>query len=391
MARSHTTALLLLLSCGSAPGPAEAPSPPAPERAQPLPVGWGERIGGVCDVSAAVLAGPDQLLIADDEKRNVLMAVPGTGAPLRDATSLNPLLEVAGMRLEIDKKDGLPRELDLEGAAVLPGAIPTAFWIGSHSGRKAKERKSKVRDAIRRPNRQVLFATPVPSDGRLTGKPFTGLRAALVDPPAPLREALAPLAGISTAGDYPNAGGLNIEGLAATPDGHLLIGFRSPVTPATGDKALVVRLDNPLEVIAGAEPVLGAATWLDLGRRGIRSLEWSDQQGAWLILAGPADYQDLERPGDPDRDGEYPTHAGYDEGFALYRWRGPDHQPVPLEVDVDTDLRPEAMVATAGGVYLISDDGKVERDGRSCAKWLASSDPTKAYARARHVALPAPE
>lgn len=47
-------------------------------------------------------------------------------------------------------------------------------------------------------------------------------------------------------------GGFNIEGLAATPDDRLLLGFRNPITEK--GKALVVPIGNPKEVILGKKP-----------------------------------------------------------------------------------------------------------------------------------------
>ena len=65
-------------------------------------------------------------------------------------------------------------------------------------------------------------------------------------------------------------GGLNIEGLAATPEGQLLIGFRNPLPD---ERALVVPLENPGEVVDGKRAKLGEAYELNLGRRGVRSIE----------------------------------------------------------------------------------------------------------------------
>jgi hypothetical protein len=47
-------------------------------------------------------------------------------------------------------------------------------------------------------------------------------------------------------------GGLNIEGLAATPDQELLIGFRNPIPE---DKALVLVLTNPKDLLEKKMPV----------------------------------------------------------------------------------------------------------------------------------------
>ena len=104
-------------------------------------------------------------------------------------------------------------------------------------------------------------------------------------------------------------------GLAADPQGRLLI-FRSP---AGADKrALVVRLDNPRQATAGdnaEDVVLGAAEWLDLETRGIRSMDWSPAHEAWLIVAGPVGHVDVTQP-------DLPDVSGYAEDFAVFRWQG---------------------------------------------------------------------
>jgi len=79
-------------------------------------------------------------------------------------------------------------------------------------------------------------------------------------------------------------GTLNIEGLAATPDGHLLIGFR---TPTPQGKALVIPLLNPEAVMEGAAASFGDAALLDLNGLGIRSLEY--HHGQYWIIAGHYD------------------------------------------------------------------------------------------------------
>ncbi|MEO8351424.1 MAG: DUF3616 domain-containing protein [Chthoniobacteraceae bacterium] len=81
-----------------------------------------------------------------------------------------------------------------------------------------------------------------------------------------------------------DTGGLNIEGLASTPEGHLLIGFRNPVRAG---KTLVVPLLNPLEVIEGGKAKLGAAIELDLQGLGIRSVKRIVNR--YIIIVGATD------------------------------------------------------------------------------------------------------
>lgn len=129
-------------------------------------------------------------------------------------------------------------------------------------------------------------------------------------------------------------GAFNIEGLAATVQGGVLIGLRNP---ATGGKALVIELLNPAEVVHGETGVFGAAVELDLGGLAIRSIELLEN--AYVIVAGP--------PGDAGR-------------FSLFQWTGAA-QDKPVEVpheDFGT-LRPEAIFAIPGTrkLQILSDDG----------------------------------
>jgi hypothetical protein len=101
----------------------------------------------------------------------------------------------------------------------------------------------------------------------------------------------------------PNA--FNIEGLCATPDGRLLIGFRNPIPQA---KALVVPLLNPGEVIDGKIAKLGDPILLDLDGLGIR--EMAQYEGKYLLIAGRFD------------------GGGRSQ---LYAWDGRSSRPNPLE------------------------------------------------------------
>jgi hypothetical protein len=137
-------------------------------------------------------------------------------------------------------------------------------------------------------------------------------------------------------------GALNIEGLAATPEGKLLIGFRNPLP---GKKALVVPIENPEELLTpGATAKLGDPIEIDkLDGRGIRSLERVGS--SYLIVAGPIDAK-----GD----------------FDLYRWtRTAKDDPEKLEHVKLTGLNPEALFAIpgTGEVQILSDDGTVDVGG----------------------------
>ena len=229
---------------------------------------------GMCDASAAVALGADHFVVADDEHNTLLVYRRGKQAPVRSV----PLSKFLGT-----KKD---KESDLEGAAELDGRV---YWIASHGrNSKGKEREERHR----------LFATEqVPGSNpptlRAVGAPYVHLLDDLTT--ADTLKAFGLEAASQRAAEAPD--GLNIEGLAAMPDHRLLIGFRNPIP---GGRALIVPLENPDEVVmSGAHARFGAATQLDLGGRGIRSIERVGD--FYLIVAGP------------------PADAGT---FALYRWSG---------------------------------------------------------------------
>jgi hypothetical protein len=140
------------------------------------------------------------------------------------------------------------------------------------------------------------------------------------------------------------ADALNIEGLAGTPDGHLLIGFRNP-TP--GELALIIPLLNPNEVVEGREPHFGDPIRLDLDDLGIRDMTCC--QGHYLIIAG---------------------EQGPGGDFRLYRWEGVGKKPVHVKVKHFDRFTPEAIIfypdRGADTFQILSDDGTRPVDGLPC-------------------------
>jgi hypothetical protein len=196
-----------------------------------------------------------------------------------------------------------------------------------------------------RPTRQRFFATDIvpgqPPTVQPTGQAYANLLRDML-----AAETLKPYQLDIAARRPPEAeGGLNIEGLAATGDGKLLIGLRNPLPQ---QRALLIPLDNPADVIAGQPARFGEPFLLDLDQRGIRSIERIGN--SYLIVAGPT--------GDKGR-------------FALFRWsghRGDAPTPVP-GVDFGS-LRPEALFAIPDShrVQFLSDDGGVAINGIECKK-----------------------
>jgi hypothetical protein len=271
---------------------------------------------GMCDASAAVALDAQHFVVANDEDNVLRVYRRGQS----EAVSSLPL----------QRHLGADKESDIEGAALIGQRI---YWIASH-GRNAsgKERAERYR----------FFATDIdtgrtPPTLQPAGTPQSGLLAQMV-----AAVALKPLRLDEAARLAPEAdGGLNIEGLADTSEGGLLIGLRGPLRDG---RALLLPLANPAQVLSGQPADFGAALRLDLGGRGVRSLERIGT--GYLIVAGPVADQ-----GD----------------FLLYRWSGlATDTPQSLPQRLGT-LRPEALFAWPdGSLQLLSDDGGVRTDGIAC-------------------------
>lgn len=277
---------------------------------------------GMCEVSAAVAAGPDHFFAAEDENSTVRLYARDDPKPLWS--------EDFSKQLEPDVKP--KTKTDIEGAAAIGNRV---YWITSHGRHK---------DGEERPQRQRFFATDIVGQGAqarlvFAGKRYTGLRDDL------LGEKALDIYGLKAAAALPPeaAGGFNIEGLAATPEGKLLIGFRNPIR---NGGALVVQLENPDEVVMqGVKARFGKAIPpLDLDGFGIRSIERVGNR--YLILAGGFDDNSPE--------------------FSLRAWSGADNEkpqilPQPALADAKPPLVPEALFAIPGSnrVQILSDDGSL--------------------------------
>ncbi|MBI3417754.1 MAG: DUF3616 domain-containing protein [Verrucomicrobia bacterium] len=278
---------------------------------------------GMCSASGAVALDEKHFAVADDEGNQIrIYHNQRAGMPLKtiDLTSF----------LELDARHA---ETDLEGAARIGDRI---YWIGSHG----RNPEGKVR-----PSRQRFFATDISGkknqfDLAPAGRPYKGLLTDLSTEPkfksfhfeeAALRSPKQP-------------GALNIEALAAAPDGHLLIGFRNPIPEG---RALIIPLLNPDEVIAGKRPRFGEALRPDLDGLGIRDMAYV--RGGYLIIGGHFDGQGHSK---------------------LFRWSGGDDQPSQLDVKHFKQFNPEAMVTYPkrgwDAVQVLSDDGSLANEGQRC-------------------------
>jgi hypothetical protein len=257
--------------------------------------------------------------VADDEDNILRLYRSDMGGPPIKEFDCNAFLEVRGKSLEAD----------LEAGARIGDR---AFWIGSHGRNK---------NGKERPNRCRLFATDISMVGgevTLTpvGKPYKGLLDDLIRD-ARFEQLHFPAAARLMPKE---AGALNIEGLSATPEGHLLIGFRNPIPEGN---ALLIPLLNPNEVIEGKTALFDPAIQLDLGGLGIRDIAYYD--GTYIISAGP-------------------YHGG--GPFHFYRWLGTGTQPERILVEDLGDYHPEAIIIYPDKglreMQILSDDGKREVD-----------------------------
>jgi hypothetical protein len=283
---------------------------------------------GLCEASGAAALDDSHFAVASDETNVIQIYKRGD----RDTKG----------ELDVETLTTFDKS-DIEGAARIGSRV---YWISSHS--LNKEGKD-------RPKRKVLFATDIIAGAgggapmlKTVGKPYTELRDALIAAAGVARETL------------------NIEALAATGDGGLLIGLR---TPLVDGKAIVLQLKNPKEIIeataaAPVAPSFGKAVPLKLDGFGIRSIErvgTGDRQ--FLISAGPE--QDSAEP------------------FRLYWWSGRDGDPPkPVGVGINLDgIKPEALISfgDATRFLVLSDDDDICSDEKA---------PEKRRFRAREIVIP---
>ncbi len=291
---------------------------------------------GTCDASAAMGLSGDRFVVANDED-NVLrfyrFSQPGKPQQTFD---LKPLFTTKRKLTETD----------LEGATRLGNAI---FFITSH-GRNSTGKFT--------PARHQLFAlTLTETNGAVAVKPvgrsYTNLVADLARDPEYTRFDLADAAGLA-----PKAsGGFNIEALGATPEGTLLIGFRSPIP---NRQALLATLRNPNAVIHGQAPQFGEPILLDLGGLGLRDIVATTN--GYYLLAGPADGGAESR---------------------LFFWSGGKVVPRAITDVKFPQSNPEGIcyLDFGGGAdfLILSDDGTRKINGQECKTLPEAERQFRAY------------
>ncbi|HIK15336.1 MAG TPA: DUF3616 domain-containing protein [Leptolyngbyaceae cyanobacterium M33_DOE_097] len=299
---------------------------------------------GTCDASGSTAIDPKHFVVANDED-NILRIYHAN-------KSGKPIHKITGTDINsYFQNNPKQKEVDIEGATQLGETI---YWITSHGTNK----KGKPR-----PERRQFFANKISSDRedkrfQQVGYSYTHLLEDM------LKDARLSHYCLETAAQTPpkEAGGLNIEGLAATPEQNILIGFRNPIHKG---KAILLPFINPNDVITrNTNAIFGEPIELDLNGLGIRSIEYWSSHNQFIIVAGP--------------------HDSGDE-FALYQWSGQAGvQPKEIEViGLPTDFRPESVLFYPNSSHqfqLLSDDGSVERsNGIRCKNIQNEADPNKYF------------
>jgi hypothetical protein len=276
---------------------------------------------GMCDASGAVPLSSRSFAVADDEDNILRIYDAEAGGEPTGAYDLSEPLGVLPEKKKKKQKPGL--ETDVEAATLIGD---TALWLTSHG---------RSRSGEMRPERIRFFGTTAVAPLTLIGTPYDHLLDDLLAHPELVKLGLAQSARIAA-----KKGGLNLEGMTATPEGKVIIGFRTPVAEK---KAIIVLIENPLQMIRGEKAKLGALILLDLGGGGVRSLSW--WRGRYLIFASGAD----ETP--PSK---------------LFTWKeGEAPRLIPTDF---RDVNPEAFFTPEDReeFLVLSDDGHVEVGGKLC-------------------------
>mgnify|MGYP006363664017 FL=1 len=280
---------------------------------------------GICDASGAIALDEEHFVVANDED-NILRVY-------RSDTSGSPVSEIVGT--DINKyftNNPKQKETDIEGATQIRASI---YWITSHGTNK--EGRSK-------PERRQFFANKILLNNgsksfQQVGHSYTQLVEDM------LKDERLNHYQLEAAAKIPpkQKGGLNIEGIVATPNQEILIGFRNPIPQ---DKAILLTLKNPKDLLEkDVNAIFGEPIELDLNGLGIRSIEYWHSQSRFIIIAGAYDGSDQ---------------------FSLYQWSGLEvENPQLIEVTgLPSDFRPESVLFYPNRDYqfqLISDDGSIER------------------------------
>lgn len=290
---------------------------------------------GAAGASAGVAMPGGMAVVADDEESILRLYNARSGGRALGTANLEDFLHVPGKK----------QEADLEGAAECGGIV---YWVGSHGTNKKGEFQL---------SRHCLFGTRIALENNTlrvgtVGRPYRTLINELCNDP---RFAVFNL---HKARYRPpkTVAGLNIEGLAVGPNQSLLIGFRGPLHQ---DKALIIQLLNPEEVIHGAAARFGDPILLDLKGRGIRDLAHTSK--GLLILAG--DVGEAVRP-------------------ALFRLPEIGSDPELINIPGLSAFNPEGLIThpeTPDRVQVLSDDDNKTGETSFRSFWIVFESGAQTY------------
>ena len=281
---------------------------------------------GCCDASAGVAVSSNLFLVANDEDNLLRVYRNDRSGPPVQSFQTGPFLHV----------DPRKPESDLEGAARVGDRI---YWITSHG---------RNRDGEERASRHRFFATTFIAaeqgkvELRAVGRPYSQLLNDMIKDAKLAKFRLG--AAAMHAPKEPN--GLNIEGMCATPEGEMLIGFRNPIPEG---RALIVPLKNPAELVEGKPARFGAPLLLDLGGRGVRDMAASG--GRYWIIGGSFDGSGK---------------------FHLYSWDGGTNAALKIPEAKFKGANPEALLvypdSPPNEFQILSDDGTRKIAGADCKR-----------------------
>jgi hypothetical protein len=278
---------------------------------------------GCCDGSAGVALDKDHFLVANDE--NSILRVYSRRGQTSPVAQFN-------FRKFLDLKKSND-ESDLEGMTRIGTTI---YVIASHS-------RSKEGD--KRKGRRQLFALSYQlRRGEIDlipiGEPYTKLLKPLED--SQIIDGLDFEESARRSGDEKE--GLNIEGLSSTPDGGLLIGFRAPIHQG---RTILIKLENPDEVVFGEKPKFSQARQLLLGSMGVRGIERFED--TYLLTT------------ESEQGKTYPQ---------LFQWNGSAQRPRRVFVSLPRKLNPESILIFPDTgleeIHLLSDDGNEKVASNLC-------------------------
>lgn len=265
--------------------------------------------------------GPRACILVGDEK-DLLWSVTLEGEAIRLVARIHPPGTGTG-------------ELDLEGATFAPAREGGAYYVtGSHGASRSKGKYEAQRFQV--------FRIPVdPATGAVAGGGITPTRT-LENVIAAIPDLARWACREATTCENLDAGGLNIEGIAAS-DGALYFGLRNPVVPA----ATILKVPAAALFSGPAPGAEVLRVGLDAGN-GVRDL--APVAGGFLILAG------LGRSDD---------HLAVRRSV-IHFWDGRSESAKPLaQITSSGDAKPEALLlvtdSLAGKPYqvlLLADGAK---------------------------------